>query len=110
MMIVRVSSLFFNNPCVERQLCIVNRGYAIVTEQQCFKIEQIRFVQHYKRKAKESKATIQPFVTEGSNGSYKRGACSGNRSKKNTLQGNIAELGNNSTNVRKRPEVNEPGN
>jgi hypothetical protein len=28
------SSLFFNHPCVERQLCIVNRGYAIVTEQQ----------------------------------------------------------------------------
>jgi hypothetical protein len=28
------SSLFFNNPCVERQLCIVNRGYAFVTEQQ----------------------------------------------------------------------------
>jgi hypothetical protein len=28
------SSLFFNNPSVERHLCIVNRGYAIVAEQQ----------------------------------------------------------------------------
>jgi hypothetical protein len=28
------SSVFFYNPCVERQLCIVNRGYAIVTKQQ----------------------------------------------------------------------------
>jgi hypothetical protein len=28
------SSLFFYNPYVERQLCIVNQGYAIVTEQQ----------------------------------------------------------------------------
>jgi hypothetical protein len=28
------SSLFFYNQCVERQLCIVNQGYAIVTEQQ----------------------------------------------------------------------------
>jgi hypothetical protein len=27
------SSLFFNNPSVERQLCIVNRGFTIVTEQ-----------------------------------------------------------------------------
>jgi hypothetical protein len=52
-------------------------------------IEPISFVQHYKRKAVESKAMIQPFATEeearskqtrqlirneGSNGSYKRGA------------------------------------
>jgi hypothetical protein len=52
-------------------------------------IKRISFVQHYKRKAVESKATIQPFATEeeagskqtrqlirneGSNGSYKRGA------------------------------------
>jgi hypothetical protein len=68
----------------------------------------------------KSKATIQPFVTkkimaddsnkeetgsqgtqqstrnnEGSNGSYKRGAYRGNRNDKNSLQGNIAELGNN---------------
>jgi hypothetical protein len=27
-------------------------------------IERISFVQHYKRKAVESKATIQPFATE----------------------------------------------
>jgi coproporphyrinogen III oxidase len=40
----------------------------------------------------ESKATIQPFVTEGSNGSYKRGAYRGNRNKKKSLQGSIAEL------------------
>jgi hypothetical protein len=73
-------------------------------------IERISFVQHYKRKAVESKATIQPFATEeeagsqrarqliryeGSNGSYKRGAYRGNRNNKNSLQGNIAELGNN---------------
>ena len=73
-------------------------------------IERISFVQHYKRKAVESKATIQPFATEeeagsqqtrqstrneGSNGSYKRGAYTGNRNNKNSLQGNIAELGNN---------------
>ena len=73
-------------------------------------IERISFVQHYKRKAVESKATIQPFATEeeagsqrtgqsirneGSNGSYKRDAYRGNRNKKNSLQGNIAELGNN---------------
>jgi hypothetical protein len=43
----------------------------------------------------ESKATIQPFVTEGSNGSYKRGTYRGNRNKKKSLQGNIAELGDN---------------
>jgi hypothetical protein len=58
----------------------------------------------------ESKATIQPFGTEeearsqrtrqlirseGSNGSYKRCAYRGNRNNKNSLQGNIAELGNN---------------
>jgi hypothetical protein len=67
----------------------------------------------------KSKATIQPFATkkimaddsneeetgsqqtrqwarnEGSNGSYKRGACRGNINDKNSLQGNIAELGNN---------------
>jgi hypothetical protein len=73
-------------------------------------IERISFVQHYKRKAVESKATIQPFATEeeagsqqawqlirneGSNGSYKRGAYRGNRNDKNSLQGNIAEFGNN---------------
>jgi hypothetical protein len=86
------SSLFFYNPCVERQLCIVNRGYAIVTNNS-EEIEQIRFVQHYKRKAVECKATIQPFATEEeagsqqarqslrnkeSNGSYQRGAYRGN--------------------------------
>jgi hypothetical protein len=67
----------------------------------------------------ESKATIQPFATkktmaddsneeeagsqrtrqstrnEGSKGSYNRGAYRGNRNDKNSLQGNIAELGNN---------------
>jgi hypothetical protein len=73
-------------------------------------IKQISFVQHYKRKAVESKAAIQPFATgeeagsqrarqlirnEGSNGSYKRGAYRGNRNEKNDLRGNIAELGNN---------------
>jgi hypothetical protein len=83
-------------------------------------IERISFVQHYKRKAVKSKATIQPFATkiiladdsneeetgsqgtrqstrnnEGSNVSYKRGAYRGNRNDKNSLQGNIAELGNN---------------
>jgi hypothetical protein len=31
----------------------------------------------------------------GSNGSYKRGAYRGNINNKNSLQGNIAELGNN---------------
>jgi hypothetical protein len=65
-----------------------------------------------------SKATIQPFATkkimavdskeeetgsqgtrqstrnEGSNGSYKRGAYRNNRTDKSSLQGNIAELGN----------------
>jgi hypothetical protein len=55
-------------------------------------IGRISFVQHYKRKAVESKATIQPFVTEeeagsqqarqlirkeGYNGSYKRGVHGG---------------------------------
>jgi hypothetical protein len=68
----------------------------------------------------KSKATIQPFATkkimaddsneeetgsqgtweltrnnEGSNGSYERGAYRGNRNDKNSLQGDIAELGNN---------------
>jgi hypothetical protein len=85
-------------------------------------IEQIIFVQHYKRKVvNKSKATIHPFATkkimaddsneeetgsqgtqqltrnEGSNGSYKKGAYRGNINDKNTLQGNTAELGN--TNV-----------
>jgi hypothetical protein len=74
-------------------------------------IERISSVQHYKRKAVESKVTIQPFVTEeeagnqrtrklirndeGSNGSYKGGAYRDNRNNNNSLQGNIAELGNN---------------
>jgi hypothetical protein len=61
--------------------------------------KQISFLQHYKRKAVESKAKIQPFATEGSNGSYKRGAYRGNRNKKNSLQGHIAELGKASTNM-----------
>jgi hypothetical protein len=67
----------------------------------------------------KSKATIQPFATkkimadnrnkeetgsqharqstgtEGSNGLYKRGPYRGNINDKNSLQGNIAELGNN---------------
>jgi hypothetical protein len=83
-------------------------------------IERISFVQHYKRKAVKSKATIQPFATkiimandskeeetgsqgtwqltrnnERSNRSYTRGAYRGNINGKNSLQGNIAELGNN---------------
>jgi hypothetical protein len=73
-------------------------------------IEGISFVQHYERKAVESKATIQPFATkeearsqwarqlirnEGYNGSCKRGAYRGNRYNKNSLPGNITELGNN---------------
>jgi hypothetical protein len=37
----------------------------------------------------------QLIRNEGSNGSYKRGAYRGNRNNKNSLQGNIAELGNN---------------
>jgi hypothetical protein len=72
-----------------------------------------------KKSCEEQKATIQPFTTkkimaddsnqeemgsqptwqltrnEGSNGSYKKGAYRGNRNKKNSLQGNIAELGHN---------------
>jgi hypothetical protein len=98
---------------VERQLCTVNQGYAMVTKHKATvneEIKRISFVQRYKRKAVESKATIQPFATdkeagsqrarqstrnEGSNGSYKRGAYRGNRNNKNSLQGNIAELGNN---------------
>jgi hypothetical protein len=82
-------------------------------------IKWLSFVQHYKRKVLKSKATIQPFATkkimaddsneeetgsqrtrqstinEGSNGSCKRGAYRGNINDKNSLQGNIAELGNN---------------
>jgi hypothetical protein len=82
-------------------------------------IIRISLVQHYKRKVEKSKAAIQPFATkkvmaddsneeetgsqgtrqstrnnEGSDGSSKRGAYRGNRNNKNSLQGNIAELGN----------------
>jgi hypothetical protein len=39
--------------------------------------------------------TWQSTRNEGSNGSYKRGAYRGNITDKNSLQGNIAELGNN---------------
>jgi hypothetical protein len=68
----------------------------------------------------ESKATIQPFATEeeagsqrsrqlirteGSNGSYKRGAYRGIINNKNSLQGNIAELGNNVTNIKLKIRV-----
>jgi hypothetical protein len=66
----------------------------------------------------ESKATMQPFATKktmaddsnkeetrsqqprrstrnrGFNGFHKRGACIGNNNDKNSLQGNLAELGN----------------
>jgi hypothetical protein len=83
-------------------------------------IERISSVQHYKRKVVKSKATRQPLAikkimaddsdkeetgsqqtrqstrnNEGSNESYKRGAYRGNKNDKNSLQGNIAELGNN---------------
>jgi hypothetical protein len=82
-------------------------------------IERICFDQHHKRKVVKSKARRQPFATnkimaddsneeetgsqgtrqttrnEGSNGSCKRGAYMGNINDKNSLQGNIAELGNN---------------
>jgi hypothetical protein len=92
-------------------------------------IERISFVQQFKRKVVKSKATIQPFATkkimaddnnkeetgsqgapqstrsiEGSNGSYKRGAYRGNRNDKNSLQGNIAELGNNVYQYRTRDQ------
>jgi hypothetical protein len=77
-------------------------------------------VQHYKRKGVKSKATVQPFATKNnmaedsneketrsqeqtwqttrnkeSNRFYKRGAYRGNNNEKNSLQGNVAELGNN---------------
>jgi hypothetical protein len=42
-----------------------------------------------------SQQTRQWTRNEGSNGSFKKGAYRGNRSKKNSLQGNIVELGNN---------------
>jgi hypothetical protein len=42
-----------------------------------------------------SRQTQQSTRNEGYNGSYKRGAYRGNRNDKNSLQGNIAELGNN---------------
>jgi hypothetical protein len=42
-----------------------------------------------------SQRTRQPTRNKGSNGFYKRGAYRGNNNKKNSLQGNIAELGNN---------------
>jgi hypothetical protein len=37
----------------------------------------------------------QLIRNRGSDGSYKRGAYTGNRNDKNSLQGNIAKLGNN---------------
>jgi hypothetical protein len=81
------SSLFFYNPSRETVVYCQSRlhyCYKATNEE----IERIRFIQHYKRKAVESKATIQPFATEEeagskqtrqlirnerSNGSYKRG-------------------------------------
>jgi hypothetical protein len=42
-----------------------------------------------------SQGTRKSTRNEGSNGSYKRGAYRGNKNDKNSLQGNIAELGNN---------------
>jgi hypothetical protein len=88
---------------------------ALLLQSNSEEIERISFVQHYKRKAVKSKATRQPFATKKimaddsneeetgsqgtrqttSNGSYKSGAYRGNRNNKNSLQGNIAELGNN---------------
>jgi hypothetical protein len=93
-------------------------------------IEQISLVQHYKRKVVKSKAVIQPFGTkkimaddsneeetgsqqtrqstrnQGSNGSYKRGAYyRGNRNDKNSLQGNLAELGWRFTNMELKIKV-----
>jgi hypothetical protein len=117
MRIVRAAHFSFITQ-VERQLCIVNRCYAIVTKQQSGDRTN-KAVQHYKRKVVKSKARRQPFATkkimadysneeetgsqgtrkttrnEGSNRSYKRGAYRGNRNDKKSLQGNIAELGNN---------------
>jgi hypothetical protein len=42
-----------------------------------------------------SQQTRQSTRNEGSNRSYRKGAYRGNRKEKNSLQGNIAELGNN---------------
>jgi hypothetical protein len=70
-------------------------------------IKRISFVQHFKRKAAEKKATIQPFVTEeeagsqqtrqlirneGSNGSYKRDAYRGNRKDKKGCKETLQSL------------------
>jgi hypothetical protein len=52
-----------------------------------------------------SQGTRQSTRDEGSNGSYKGGACRGNRNNKNSLQGNIAELGNNVTNMELKIKV-----
>jgi hypothetical protein len=67
---------------VERQLCIVNRGYAIVTKQQLEEIERkTSFLQHYKRKVVKRRYSH--------------------------LQQSKSWL---MTATRKRPEVNETGN
>jgi hypothetical protein len=42
-----------------------------------------------------SKRTRQSTRNKGSNGSHKRGAYRGKRNDKNSLQGNLTELGNN---------------
>jgi hypothetical protein len=47
------------------------------------------------RKRPEVKETGKQIRNEGSIGSYKRGAYRGNQNDKNSLQGNIAEFGNN---------------
>jgi hypothetical protein len=105
------SSLFFYNPSVRRDSCVLSIELTLLLQSNSEEIKQISFVQHYKRKAVErSKATIQLFTTEeeagsqqarqlirkeGYTGSYKRGAYRGNRNDKKSLQGNIAELGDN---------------
>jgi hypothetical protein len=112
------SSLFFYNPCVERKLCIVNWGYTIVTEQQwldwmnSFRSTLLkkswsarqRYSHLQQRKSWLTTATRKrPEVNEprkwtrneGSNGSHKRGDYRGNINDKNSLQGNIVELGSN---------------
>jgi hypothetical protein len=83
MTMVRVSSLFFHNPCIERQLSIVNRGYAIVTEQQWLEKNKLVLFNIIKEKLWIARQRYSHL-----------------RQRKAWLM----------TATRKRPEVNKPGN
>jgi hypothetical protein len=56
-----------------RDSCVLSIEVTLLLQSNSEEIERISFVQHDKRKAMESKASIQPFATEEEAGSQQAG-------------------------------------